>query len=60
LNPFAVILRYEDVEIVVIESDEVQQTLEHARDWLARQIYETGEEQDGEEQTGRGLAHPVP
>jgi hypothetical protein len=47
LNPFAVILRYEDVEIVVIESDQVQQTLEHARDWLATQIYEPGEEQTG-------------
>lgn len=52
LNPFGVILRYEDVEIVVIESGEVQQILEHARDWLATQIYGPGEEQDDKKQTG--------
>jgi HEPN domain-containing protein len=58
LNPFAVIMRYEDVEIVVIESGEVQQILEHARDWLAKQIYEPVDEQDNaqndEQQTGAG------
>jgi HEPN domain-containing protein len=52
LNPFAVVLRYDDVELVVIDSDDVRQILESARAWLAQQIYEPVDEQNDAQHTG--------
>ena len=40
LNPFAVTLRYQDIEFVVIETDDVLEIIEMARAWVKEQIHE--------------------
>jgi len=40
LNPFAVTFRYQDIEFVSMDTDEVLEIIEIARVWAKEQIYE--------------------
>ncbi len=40
LNPFAVTVRYQDIEITLIDINTVAGMMENARAWVERQIYE--------------------
>lgn len=39
LNPFAVTIRYEDMDLVLVSLFEVNRVLEAVRQWLEEQIY---------------------
>ncbi len=40
LNPFAVITRYQDIEIALTGIDTIAEMIERVRTWVERQIYE--------------------
>ena len=40
LNPFAVAIRYEDVEITLIDVRAIEEMLKKTRAWIEKQIYE--------------------
>ena len=40
LNPFAVTIRYEDLELTLIDIHTVAEMMENGRAWVERQIYE--------------------
>jgi HEPN domain-containing protein len=40
LNPFAVTIRYEDMELTLIDIQTVAEMMENGRAWVERQIYE--------------------
>jgi len=40
LNPFAVIVRYQDIEVTLTDIDAVAEMMEHVRAWVEGQIYE--------------------
>ncbi|MEE8390677.1 MAG: HEPN domain-containing protein [Anaerolineae bacterium] len=40
LNPFAVIIRYQDIEITLTDINTVAEMMEHVHAWVERQIYE--------------------
>ena len=40
LNPFAVALRYEDMELTLIDGPSIEEMMAHGRAWVGKQIYE--------------------
>ncbi len=40
LNPFAVTIRYQDIEITLTEINTVAEMMEHVHAWVEKQIYE--------------------
>ncbi|HEM62253.1 MAG TPA: HEPN domain-containing protein [Chloroflexi bacterium] len=40
LNPFAVTIRYEDIELTLTDIDTVAEMMENAQAWVERQVYE--------------------
>jgi HEPN domain-containing protein len=40
LNPFAVITRYEDIEIAIIDTQTIAEMMENTRVWVAEQLYD--------------------